>query len=487
MRQPVTASEDYLARLCRRAFLHLWRYPNLFKNEGQKGTGDGKGLCDLCVVFGQDIFIFSDKHCELRAGPKLELAWRRWYKRAVLKSGWQVLSAENWIRRFPDRVFTDRACQRPVPIAWPRDPKIHRILTVRGAAQASQATWGGRGSVMTSNGSFEEAANHPLRLGAIDADGRMFHIFDEVAFDAVLQTLDTIADFRDYIAKREVCFPSTRACGRARSSPSRSRTWVSTTAFSTSGGRETPTYQGRPRGGIPIAEELVPYLRTAVSTSPSDWLFPKPDGTPQPATVDLVSILRSALRKAHIVTGYVHKCRRRGCGHQEESIDGKERCCPKCNMKLWPVGKVVRLRFHDTRHTTASLLMMFGANPAAVQRILRHTDIRVTMDVYSHLAPGYLRSEIDRLSFRPKPPPPAEDPAPISAAATASDPALPGPLTSPVLQSAGDATFSPTAPTGKSELSPALQLVGVTGFEPATSCSQSRRATNCATPRRSGP
>ena len=46
--------------------------------------------------------------------------------------------------------------------------------------------------------------------------------------------------------------------------------------------------------------------------------------------------------------------------------------------------------------------MMFGANPAAVQRILRHSDIRVTMDVYGHLAPGYLRTEIDRLSFRPK-------------------------------------------------------------------------------------
>ena len=72
------------------------------------------------------------------------------------------------------------------------------------------------------------------------------------------------------------------------------------------------------------------------------------------------------------------------------------------SMKLWPVGKVIPIRFHDTRHTTASLLMMFGANPAAVQRILRHSDIRVTMDVYGHLAPGYLRTEIDRLSFRPK-------------------------------------------------------------------------------------
>jgi hypothetical protein len=101
-----------------------------------------------------------------------------------------------------------------------------------------------------------------------------------------------------------------------------------------------------------------------------------------------VSILRTALRKAQIVTGYVHKCRRQSCGYSEEAAEGDLRRCPKCKMKLWPVGKVIPIRFHDTRHTTASLLMMFGANPAAVQRILRHSDIRVTVDVYGHLAPG---------------------------------------------------------------------------------------------------
>jgi hypothetical protein len=46
--------------------------------------------------------------------------------------------------------------------------------------------------------------------------------------------------------------------------------------------------------------------------------------------------------------------------------------------------------------------MMFGASPIAVQRILRHSDIRTTTDVYSHLAPDYLRAEINKLSFRPK-------------------------------------------------------------------------------------
>ena len=49
-----------------------------------------------------------------------------------------------------------------------------------------------------------------------------------------------------------------------------------------------------------------------------------------------------------------------------------------------------------------SRLASLGASPAAVQRILRHSDISVTMDVYGHLAPGYLRDEMNRLSFRPK-------------------------------------------------------------------------------------
>lgn len=68
-------------------------------------------------------------------------------------------------------------------------------------------------------------------------------------------------------------------------------------------------------------------------------------------------------------------------------------------MKLWAKADVRPIRFHDIRPTTASLLLMSGANPAAVQRILRHSDPRLTTEVYGHLLPGYLRSEIDRLTF----------------------------------------------------------------------------------------
>jgi integrase len=66
-------------------------------------------------------------------------------------------------------------------------------------------------------------------------------------------------------------------------------------------------------------------------------------------------------------------------------------------MKLWLKALVRPIRFHDLRHTTASLLLMAGANPASVQQILRHSDQRLMTEVYGHLVPDYLSAETDRL------------------------------------------------------------------------------------------
>jgi len=155
---------------------------------------------------------------------------------------------------------------------------------------------------------------------------------------------------------------------------------------------------------IPIATELVPYLESALATSGSELVFPRQDGSMMPPDVDLEGILRRALARAGIVEGYRHVCRRKGCTHAEQHSDAEARRCPADGMKLWPKALVRPIRFHDLRHTTASLLIMAGASLVAVQRILRHTDPKITAEIYGHLAPGYLRSEIDRLSFGPPPP-----------------------------------------------------------------------------------
>jgi excisionase family DNA binding protein len=91
---------------------------------------------------------------------------------------------------------------------------------------------------------------------------------------------------------------------------------------------------------------------------------------------------------------------RKGCKHFELAADGALRLCPIDHRKLWPKPIVRQIRFHSLRHSTASLLIMAGANPAAVRRIMRHSDPKMT-DIYTHLAPDYLRAEVDRLSFAP--------------------------------------------------------------------------------------
>jgi integrase len=58
---------------------------------------------------------------------------------------------------------------------------------------------------------------------------------------------------------------------------------------------------------------------------------------------------------------------------------------------------VRRIRFHDLRHTCASLLIAQGAHPKAIQAHLGHSSIQVTMDRYGHLFPDALEHLADRL------------------------------------------------------------------------------------------
>lgn len=49
------------------------------------------------------------------------------------------------------------------------------------------------------------------------------------------------------------------------------------------------------------------------------------------------------------------------------------------------------IRVHDLRQTVASVLLQAGVHPKVVQELLGHSTIRLTLDTYSHLAPGLHR------------------------------------------------------------------------------------------------
>ena len=88
-----------------------------YRDQGKTGKGgDGKEVCDLLVVFGSHVIIFSDKDCTFPNTGNLAIDWCRWYRKAIEKSADQVYGAERWITKYPDRLFLDRSCTRPFPI-----------------------------------------------------------------------------------------------------------------------------------------------------------------------------------------------------------------------------------------------------------------------------------------------------------------------------------------------------------------------------------
>lgn len=70
--------------------------------------------------------------------------------------------------------------------------------------------------------------------------------------------------------------------------------------------------------------------------------------------------------------------------------------------KCLEAAKLRRIRFHDLRHTFASLLIQNGESLAYIKDQLGHSSIKMTVDVYGHLVPGANRAAVNRLpTLRP--------------------------------------------------------------------------------------
>jgi SEC-C motif len=232
----VTVAERYLSRLCAKSFLSLWSYPGVYRDQGVAGDGDGKEICDLLVVFGNDVIIFSDKDCTFPTSEKLDVDWVRWFRRAVQRSADQVWGAERWIRNYPSRIFVDRRCTQHLPVPLPNAAsiRVHRIVIAHDAARRCRELLGGSGSLvifpaLEGNAhvsgpvvlpgcegdmyeqwakAFKEPVNYamsvlPFAIGDLDRRRGFVHVFDDTGLAIVMTELDTIADFVHYLVERE--------------------------------------------------------------------------------------------------------------------------------------------------------------------------------------------------------------------------------------------------------------------------------------------
>jgi len=54
--------------------------------------------------------------------------------------------------------------------------------------------------------------------------------------------------------------------------------------------------------------------------------------------------------------------------------------------------------FHTLRHSCASLHLLAGTSPKAVQQLLGYSSVNLTMNIYSHLLPGVEKEAAERMN-----------------------------------------------------------------------------------------
>ena len=125
---------------------------------------------------------------------------------------------------YPKQIFLDRKCTIPFPISLPEPAKgkIHRIVVAHGAAERCKAELGGSGSLMLfpgiTAGEHTKAridGGRPFALGQIDRSKGYVHILDDTSLGIILDKLDTITDFVEYLQKKERVILSGQLAGAA--------------------------------------------------------------------------------------------------------------------------------------------------------------------------------------------------------------------------------------------------------------------------------
>ncbi len=204
--QGTTPAERYLAQLCRRTFLSLWSYPNVFREVNSRGSKIGHEVCDLLVVFENRVLIFSDKDCAVPETGDIHLDWGRWFRRAVIKNARQAHGAERHLRHSKENLFLDSQCTQRLPVTPEinESTRFHLLVVAHRIAQRCSEELGGSGSLML-NSALKGAEGHtiPFQIGDLDPSRSFVHILDESSLDVLLNEMDTLSDLATYLDRKE--------------------------------------------------------------------------------------------------------------------------------------------------------------------------------------------------------------------------------------------------------------------------------------------
>jgi integrase len=115
-----------------------------------------------------------------------------------------------------------------------------------------------------------------------------------------------------------------------------------------------------------------------------DGRFQQPKTKGSVRAIALTATLLSALRLHHMASGFKGEDDLIFPSERGTPLDGRNVVSRQFEPALRKAG-LPRIRFHDLRHTFASLLIAQGEHPKLISEQLGHASVQITLDRYGHL------------------------------------------------------------------------------------------------------
>jgi len=169
-------SERIVSDVCKNSFLSFWSFPNTIR------TDNNKELTDILIINDPIVIIISVKEINIKSSGNKKTDIQRWEKKAIEKSYKQIYGAERAIRNEHTDILTS---DKKYKIRFP-DPDKMQVYRI--------------------GISFGRREEFPLPFG--DQGKGFIHFFDQQTFPILLNELDTITDFVNYLDAKEKFFNS---------------------------------------------------------------------------------------------------------------------------------------------------------------------------------------------------------------------------------------------------------------------------------------
>ena len=196
----LTPTEQLLKYFGERSFLRFWSHANPHATRSQE-------FCDLLVVCGDYVIVFSDKSIDFQFHKDEQIAWRRRNREAIAKSVQQLNGAVRHLFELQTPIYKERSCTVPlgIPMPSPERAKVYRVAVVSLSREVNDAIppqpFLAIDGAVTGDRHVDDVAI-PFRSGDVSPDTEFVHVIDFAGLWAVLSDLDTITDLARYLDAR---------------------------------------------------------------------------------------------------------------------------------------------------------------------------------------------------------------------------------------------------------------------------------------------